>query len=192
MMRKGRGRRPWQRDRSPAYLEFVAVGSSMVCTGHHSWFGDGRFGLIKTVLPAGLALLAGISVVVQQILNANLRVQINSAVWSGFASYVLGVLCMAALAVALREPLPSAGAMARIPWWAWSGGLFGAIFIGISILVAQRLGAAALIALLVTGQMVAAIALDHFGWLGLTQRPIDLPRLIGVGLLIAGVVLIRR
>lgn len=148
--------------------------------------------MIKTILPAGLALVAGISVVVQQILNANLRVQINSAVWSGFASYLLGVLCMAALAVALREPLPSAGAMARIPWWAWSGGLFGAVFIGISILVAQRLGAAALIALLVTGQMVAAIALDHFGWLGLAQRPIDLPRLIGVGLLIAGVVLIRR
>ena len=148
--------------------------------------------MINTMLPAGLALIAGMSVVVQQILNANLRVQINSAVWSGFASYVLGVLCMAALAVALREPLPSAGAMARIPWWAWSGGLFGAIFIGISILVAQRLGAAALIALLVTGQMVAAIALDHFGWLGLTQRPIDLPRLIGVCLLIAGVMLIRR
>lgn len=148
--------------------------------------------MIKTVLPAALALLAGMSVVVQQILNANLRVQINSAVWSGFASYVLGVFCMAVLAIALREPLPSAGVMARVPWWAWSGGLFGAIFIGISILVAQRLGAAALIALLVAGQMTAAIALDHFGWLGLTQRPIDLPRLIGVALLVAGVVLIRR
>lgn len=148
--------------------------------------------MIKTVLPAALALIAGMSVVIQQILNANLRVQLSSAVWSGFASYVLGVFCMVALAVALREPLPQAGAMARIPWWAWSGGLFGAIFIGISILVAQRLGAAALIALLVTGQMMAAVALDHFGWLGLTQRPIDLPRLLGIGLLIGGVVLIRR
>jgi len=148
--------------------------------------------LIRTMLPAALALIAGMSVVVQQILNANLRVQLSSAVWSGFASYVLGVLCMVALAVGLREPLPSAAVMARVPWWAWTGGFFGAVFIAISILVAQRLGAAALIALLVTGQMVAAIALDHYGWLGLTQRPIDLPRLIGVCLLIGGVVLIRR
>src|SRR5277367_762137 len=116
------------------------------------------------------------SVVVQQILNANLRAQLNSAIWSGFTSYLVGVLCMMALAVVLQEPIPSAGVMARIPWWAWSGGIFGAVFIAISILVAQQLGAATLIALLVTGQMTAAIILDHFGWIGLAQRPIDLPR----------------
>jgi len=148
--------------------------------------------LIKTVVPVALAVLAGMSVVVQQILNANLRAQLNSAIWSGFTSYLVGVLCMMALAVVLQEPIPSAGVMARIPWWAWSGGIFGAVFIAISILVAQQLGAATLIALLVTGQMTAAIILDHFGWLGLAQRPIDLPRMIGVCLLIGGVVLIRR
>ena len=148
--------------------------------------------MIKSLIPAALALAAGMSVVVQQILNANLRSELNSAVWSGFTSYVLGVLCMVAMAIAVREPIPSVSMMARIPWWAWSGGLFGAIFIGISILVAHQLGAAALIALLVTGQMLASIVLDHFGWLGLESRPIDLTRLIGVCLLIAGVVLIRR
>ena len=99
---------------------------------------------------------------------------------------------MIGLAIALQEPIPSTGVMARIPWWAWSGGIFGAIFIGISILVAQQLGAATLIALLVTGQMIAAIILDHFGLLGLAQRPIDLSRMIGVCLLVGGVVLIRR
>jgi transporter family-2 protein len=148
--------------------------------------------LIKSLIPAALALAAGMSVVVQQILNANLRSELNSAVWSGFTSYLVGVLCMIAMAVVLREPIPSVGVMARIPWWAWSGGLFGAIFIGISILVAHQLGAVALIALLVSGQMAASIALDHFGWLGLAQRPLDLTRLIGVCLLIGGVVLIRR
>jgi transporter family-2 protein len=99
---------------------------------------------------------------------------------------------MLSLAVMLREPIPASGVIERIPWWAWSGGLFGAIFIGISILVAYQLGAATLIALLVTGQMMASITMDHFGWLGLPQRPIDLPRLIGVCLLIGAVVLIRR
>jgi bacterial/archaeal transporter family-2 protein len=148
--------------------------------------------MIKLALPVILALVAGGSVVIQQVLNANLRSELNSAVWSGFTSYVLGVVCMVSLAIMLREPIPAAGVMARIPWWAWSGGLFGAIFIGLSILVAHQLGAAALIALLVTGQMIASITIDHFGWLGLTQRPIDLPRLVGGGLVIAGVILIRR
>ena len=51
---------------------------------------------------------------------------------------------------------------------------------------------ATFIALLVAGQMLASITFDHFGWLGLAQRSIDLPRLAGAALLIAGVVLIRR
>ena len=148
--------------------------------------------MFDLALPSALALVAGISVVIQQVLNANLRVELNSAVWSGFMSYLVGVLCMVALAMMLREPLPAAAAIARIPWWAWRGGLFGAVFIGLSILVAHQLGAAALIALLVTGQMIASIVIDHFGWLGLTQKTVDLPRLIGVGLLIGGVILIRR
>src|SRR5918993_781266 len=107
-------------------------------------------------------------------------------------SIVVGVVCMALLALALRDPLPSAGVAARIPWWAWSGGLFGAIFIGLAILLVPQLGAATFIALLVTGQMLASVAFDHFGWLGLAQCPMDAPRLIGVALLIGGVVLIRR
>jgi len=148
--------------------------------------------MFNLALPSALALVAGVSVVIQQVLNANLRSELNSAVWSGFMSYLLGVLCMVGLAIMLPEPIPSVGVVARIPWWAWSGGLFGAIFIGLSILVARQLGAATLIALLVTGQMTASITIDHFGWLGLTQKPVDLARLIGVGLLIGGVVLIRR
>ncbi len=99
---------------------------------------------------------------------------------------------MALLALALRDPLPSASAAARIPWWAWSGGLFGAIFVGLSIVLVPQLGAATFIALLVAGQMLASVTFDHFGWMGLTQRPLDLPRLIGVALLVGGVVLIRR
>jgi len=55
-----------------------------------------------------------------------------------------------------------------------------------------QIGAATFIGLVITGQMLASVAFDHFGWLGLTQRPIDAPRLIGVALLIGGVVLIRR
>ena len=99
---------------------------------------------------------------------------------------------MALLALLIGDPFPSASFAARIPWWAWSGGLFGAIFIGLAIVLVPHLGAATFLALLVTGQMFASVTFDHFGWLGLAQRPIDALRLLGVALLIAGVVLIRR
>lgn len=72
------------------------------------------------------------------------------------------------------------------------GGLFGAIFIGLAIFLVPQFGAATFIALLITGQMLASVTFDHFGWLSLAQRPIDVPRLVGVALLIGGVVLIQR
>ena len=148
--------------------------------------------MLGAALSILLAVSAGFAIVIQQALNANLRTALNSAVWSGFTSYFVGLLCMAALALALRESIPPAGAIARIPWWTWSGGMFGAIFIALAILLIPKLGAATFIALLITGQMLASVAFDHFGWLGLAHRPIDLPRLLGVALLIGGVVLIRR
>jgi transporter family-2 protein len=148
--------------------------------------------MLNSAFSIFLALVAGISVVVQQALNANLRNAIGSAAWSGFVSYAVGLACMVLLTLALRDPLPSAAVAARIPWWAWSGGLFGAIFIALGILLIPQLGAATFLALLVAGQMLASITLDHYGWLGLEQRSVDLPRLIGAGLLVAGVVLIRR
>ena len=108
--------------------------------------------MFNYALPIVLAVAAGISVVVQQALNANLRGALGSAAWSGFTSYLVGTICMVLLALALRDPVPSAAVAARVPWWAWSGGLFGAVFIALAILLIPKIGAATFVALLVTGQ----------------------------------------
>ncbi|MGY4625254.1 DMT family transporter [Bradyrhizobium sp. USDA 4486] len=147
--------------------------------------------MVKLALPMLLAVAAGISLVVQQALNANLRTALNSPAWSGFMSYFLGVLCMAALALLMRDPLPSAATAARIPWFAWSGGVFGAIFIGLAIFLVPRLGAATFFALLIAGQMLGSVGFDHFGVLGVPVHPVSAVRIAGAALLVAGVVLIR-
>jgi bacterial/archaeal transporter family-2 protein len=85
-----------------------------------------------------LTVGAGVSVFVQQVLNANLRAELNSAAWSGFVSYLLGVVFMVCLAMALRDPIPTSSTMGRVPGWAWSGGLFGAIFIALSIITIPK------------------------------------------------------
>jgi transporter family-2 protein len=147
--------------------------------------------MLKLVFPMMLAAAAGISLVVQQALNANLRAALGSAAWSGFMSYFIGVICMAALALLLHDPVPSVSIAARIPWFAWSGGLFGAIFIGLGIFLVPQLGAATFFALLIAGQMLGSIAFDHFGWLGVPVHPISVVRVAGAALLVGGVVLIR-
>ena len=148
-------------------------------------------GYIASIGAALLAAAAGVSFVAQQAVNADLRHGLGSAAWAGFVSYLGGTICMLLLAAFLRDPLPSGAAIARSHWWAWSGGLFGAIYIGISILLVPRLGAATVVALIVAGQMIGALVLDQYGWLGLAQYPADLKRVAGAALLIGGVVLMR-
>ena len=147
--------------------------------------------MLKLALPLTLAIAAGISLVVQQALNANLRTALSSAAWSGFMSYFLGVVCMAAFALLLQDPIPSVATASRIPWYAWSGGLFGAIFIGLAIFLIPQLGAATFFALLIAGQMLGSIVFDHFGVLGGPVHPVSVLRVAGAALLVSGVVLIR-
>lgn len=148
--------------------------------------------MLELLILALLAMGAGTSVVIQQALNASLKGALDSAAWSGLISYFVGFLCMVLLVAVMREPLPSWGVVSRLPLWSWSAGVFGAIFIIIGIVLIPRIGAGTYIALVVAGQMLTSLALDHFGALGLAQRSADLPRLLGAALLVAGVVLIRR
>lgn len=138
-----------------------------------------------------LAVGAGCSFVMQQAVNANLREALDSAAWAGFVSYLGGTICMLLLAILMRDALPSAASMARSTWWAWSGGLFGAIYIAISILLVPRIGTMSFVALLVAGQMLCSLIFDHYGLFGVPEHSIDIGRILGAALLVAGVVLVR-
>ena len=145
-------------------------------------------------MPTALAYLlvigAGVSVALQQVLNANLRTQIGSPWWAGVVSYVGGLVAITFAALVVegpRLPLPSAGGS----WFSWTGGVFGAIFIAVVVLMVPRFGAATVLALIVVGQMLGSLAFDHFGILGLAQEPASPVRLVGAACLILGVVLIR-
>jgi transporter family-2 protein len=120
-----------------------------------------------------------------------LRTALASPAWAAFVSYLVGLMMMIVVLIALGERLPSWKTVADTPWWAWSGGVLGGVFILLMILLLPSLGAATLIALVVTGQMTIAITLDHFGAFGLAPHPVSLSRLAGGALLIAGVVLIK-
>lgn len=137
-----------------------------------------------------LVIAAGVSVAFQQVLNANLRAEIGSPWWAGVISYVGGLVAITLAALLVegpRLPLPSAGGS----WLSWTGGVFGAIFIAVVVLMVPRFGAATVLALIVVGQMLGSLAFDHFGILGLEQQSASPLRLLGAACLILGVVLIR-
>jgi len=138
-----------------------------------------------------LVVGAGISVAIQQVLNANLRMELGSPWWAGFISYLVGTVAMLVIAITSGGPWLSEAMAARTSWISWTGGIFGAIFIGTAILTVPRLGAATVLALIVVGQMLGSLVFDHLGLLGVPQHAADLTRLAGAVLLILGVVLIR-
>jgi transporter family-2 protein len=139
-----------------------------------------------------LAMLAGTSLVVQVTLNASLRSALASWSWAAFISYLGGTVMMLIIMLVQRDPRPAASAIASIPWSAWTGGFFGGVYIIMSIILLPRLGAAALVAFVVSGQMLTALVFDHYGLMGLALHPITPLRLMGAMLLIGGVVLIRQ
>jgi len=136
-----------------------------------------------------LAFAAGVVLVVQVGVNATLRGGLGSPVVAALVSFVVGSVALAALALSMRG-WPSRGQFAAPPAWAWAGGVLGAYYVVATIIVGPRLGAAALLALVILGQLLSSLLVDHFGWLGFPQHPLSLARIAGAALLFAGVLLI--
>ena len=127
----------------------------------------------------------------QQAVNANLRSEIGSAWWAGLVSYVGGTLAMLVMVLALRDPLLTVQSAAKSSWVSWTGGFFGAVYIGSSIILVPKLGAASTVAFIVLGQMLGSLLFDQFGLFGVPVHEITAVRGVGTLLLLAGVILIR-
>ncbi len=138
-----------------------------------------------------LALAAGAGLPVQAGVNAALARHAGRAEWAAFVNFAVGLVALAAWLFALRAP-PTALALSRAPWWSWLGGILGAFYVSAITLLAPRIGVAVTFALVVAGQLVAALALDQAGVLGLAYRPVTPSKLAGAVLLVLAVVLIRR
>ena len=79
------------------------------------------------------------------------------------------------------------GEWRSVPWYTLVAGAFGLIVISAMGYMIPRIGVAGALITLLAGQLLVGSILDHFGWLGAAQRAIDLPRIIGLGVVMLGV-----
>lgn len=79
-----------------------------------------------------------------------------------------------------------------VPWYALLAGIFGLVVIAAISYMIPRIGVAGSIITVVSGQLLVGTLLDHFGWLGAIERPLDAPRLLGLAILMLGVWLTVR
>ncbi|HEX4389724.1 MAG TPA: DMT family transporter [Steroidobacteraceae bacterium] len=139
-----------------------------------------------------LAFGAGLVLVLQVGMNSTLRGVLDSPLAAALISFLVGTLALALYMLVTRTPWPARAQLADVPGWAWYGGVLGAFYVATSVIVGPRLGAATLLSLIVLGQLLTSLLVDHFGWIGFPVHPLSLVRLAGAGLLFAGVLLITR
>ena len=138
-----------------------------------------------------LALAAGILMAIQAPTNALLGKASGSPVVAAFISFLVGTVALGA-AVAAGSGRLFAPELRSVPWYAWLGGFYGAVFVAVAAFGAPRIGVGPLLTAAIAGQLIGAILLDHFGLLGLARQPVSIAKLGGVLLVLVGAWLVRR
>lgn len=140
-----------------------------------------------------LAIVAGGAVALQAGINGQLRVVIGTPVQAAMVSAAITTgLLFAIAAGVMRSSWPTREAVTAAPWWIWSGGALGGLYLVAAVILVPRLGAGLLFALLIVGQILFALLLDHFGIAGFPERGVSAMRVIGAVLVVGGAVLVQR
>lgn len=140
-----------------------------------------------------LAILCGVGTALQSGVNSQLRKTINNPLLAAVISFSVGFITILIIfPIFNKNAIPSVSTLKSMEWWKWTGGLFGAFFVTTVILTIDRVGSANMTALIVGGQLIMAIILDHYGLLGFNVHQINFWRVLGSLLIVGGVYLVMK
>jgi transporter family-2 protein len=140
-----------------------------------------------------LALISGALIPVQAAANAALSKAINGNVpFSALTLFAVAGITTALGTLLTGREVPNGAAFAAAPWWSYIGGLIVAFYVFTITFLAPRLGVGSAVSLIVTGQVMAAVAIDHFGLMRSLLVPLTPSRLLGATLMVLGAFLALR
>ena len=139
-----------------------------------------------------VGILAGALIALQGPINAQLARGLGMPVAAAAASFVAGSVVLILITLVLSQAQGITIAWRVPPLWMFvAGGCLGAIFVTCALVLTPKLGAAATMAFIVAGQLLAGLLLDRMGYFDLAVRELTLGRVGGAVLLLAGALLIR-
>jgi transporter family-2 protein len=138
-----------------------------------------------------ITLLGGAVLPIQAGINAKLGKAAESPLHATAISFIVGLIGLILYIIITKQSFSLAG-IKGAPAYAWLGGLFGAFYVTVVILSFKELGPALTFGLIVAGQMICSVLLEHFKILVAQPNPISMYRLIGVAFVVVGVIIIRK
>lgn len=139
-----------------------------------------------------LALLAGCILPIQASINAKLGSYLKTPLMAALINFLVGLLILLFFVIGSRTPNNIYQAIKEAPAFSWIGGLLGATYVTSIIFLVPRLGAALSFGLIVAGQLIFSLVIDHYGIFGVPTQGINAGKVAGVVLIIAGVIMIRK
>ncbi len=137
------------------------------------------------------ALVSGTLVALQPPTNAMLARAAGSSINAALISFAVGAAALVLVVLALGVR-PNGGEMRALPWYAWTGGLYGAVFVSVAAFAAPRMGVTFFLTVSIAGQLLMALLLDRVGAFGVPRVDVSATRVAGVALVLAGALLVRR
>jgi len=139
-----------------------------------------------------MPVFAGIAITIQSGINSQLRTAIQHPLLAAFISFLVGTAALAVLLLFARETMPSLSQYSTIQWYKYTGGLLGAFVVTVTLISVAQIGAGNMFVLIVAGQLITAVLMDHFGVLGMKTNPVNMQKIVGICLLIAGAWLVNK
>lgn len=139
-----------------------------------------------------VSFAAGMLIPYQAAINGLLSSHLEHPLQASLFNFIGGALFLSLLLLLIQPALPAFDTLRRIPWYLFAGGVLGVLFVTASLLAVPRIGGTAFLALMLTGQMMGALILDHFGLFEVPVQPVTVSRIAGVMLLGLGVYLVQR
>ncbi|MBD1262164.1 DMT family transporter [Maribacter polysiphoniae] len=138
-----------------------------------------------------LAFFAGSFLPIQSAMNNKLAKTGGSPVHASMISFAIGLLALV-LYILLTSQNVSWRGIKDAPTYAWIGGILGAFYVTIIVLAFPKIGPGLTFGLVVTGQLLISMLMEHFYIMGAQQIPISIGRIVGMILIIGGVIIMKK
>jgi len=138
------------------------------------------------------AFFAGAIVPVQAVSNAVLARHLGHPLWASLVSLLISIIVLAPLLFIFKVPKPVLSAdLLHQPFWIWIGGIAGMLYLTSALILVPKIGGITFFVMVIAGQLVISALIEHFGLFGMPKQPVQIAKLAGIGLVVAGVLVMQ-